>query len=138
MFAEVIAPGTGGKLSHSLHDPSLPDPTPDELAALKIPAPTSAPDAAPAKYINSPESPIYTKGEHLFGLLQARQAIRQQGEAVLVEENFDVVSLHARGVTNVVAPLGTAFTLAQANVLIVRAENEPAMPKGTVGRVLEI
>lgn len=74
-------------------------------------------DEKPAKYVNSPESPIYTKGEHLFGLYQARQAIRQQGEAVLVEGNFDVVALHARGIQNVVAPLGTAFTEQQAKLL---------------------
>jgi DNA primase len=71
----------------------------------------------PPKYINSPESPIYTKGANLFGLWQARHAIRQQEHAVLVEGNFDVVSLHARGVQNVVAPLGTAFTEEQAKLL---------------------
>jgi DNA primase len=71
----------------------------------------------PPKYINSPESPIYTKGVNLFGLWQARHAIRQQEHAVLVEGNFDVVSLHARGVENVVAPLGTAFTADQAKLL---------------------
>jgi DNA primase len=71
----------------------------------------------PPKYINSPESPIYVKGAHLFGLWQARHAIRQLEEAVLVEGNFDVVSLHARGVENVVAPLGTAFTEDQARLL---------------------
>jgi DNA primase len=71
----------------------------------------------PPKYINSPESPIYTKGSTLFGLWQARHAIRQKGRAVLVEGNFDVVSLHARGVTHVVAPLGTAFTIDQAKLL---------------------
>ncbi len=96
---------------------ALPDPSPEELAALRIAGPSTAPDGAPAKYINSPESPIYTKGEHLFGLHQARQAIRQSGEAILVEGNFDVVALHARGVGNVVAPLGTAFTPAQARLL---------------------
>src|SRR5262249_37818096 len=74
-------------------------------------------DAAPAKYINSPESKIYKKGEHLFGLHQARHAIRQRSEAILVEGNFDVVALHARGVDHVVAPLGTAFTGAQAKLL---------------------
>jgi len=71
----------------------------------------------PPKYINSPESPIYVKGANLFGLWQARHAIRQLEEAVLVEGNFDVVSLHARGVQNVVAPLGTAFTEDQARLL---------------------
>ena len=71
----------------------------------------------PAKYINSPESPIYTKGAALFGLYQARHAIRQAETATVVEGNFDVVSLHAQGVANVVAPLGTAFTVDQAKLL---------------------
>ena len=71
----------------------------------------------PPKYINSPESPIYTKGANLFGLWQARHAIRQKEHAIVVEGNFDVVSLHARGVENVVAPLGTAFTEDQAKLL---------------------
>ncbi len=71
----------------------------------------------PPKYINSPESPVYTKGQMLFGIHQARHEIRQAEVAVLVEGNFDVVSLHARGVANVVAPLGTAFTGEQAKLL---------------------
>ena len=76
------------------------------------------PDAhKPPKYINSPESPVYTKGQMLFGIHQARHAIRQQELAVLVEGNFDVVSLHARGITNVVGVLGTAFTTEQAKLL---------------------
>src|SRR5258706_1936989 len=74
-------------------------------------------DKQSPKYINSPESPIYQKGQTLFGLYQARQAIRQEEEAILVEGNFDVVSLHARGITNVVAPLGTAFTAVQGKLL---------------------
>ena len=71
----------------------------------------------PPKYINSPESPIYVKGETVFGLFQARSAARERGSAVLVEGNFDVLSLHARGIDNVVAPLGTAFTSAQARLI---------------------
>jgi len=71
-------------------------------------------DKETGKYINSPETPVYRKGELVFGLYQARQAVRQSERAVLVEGNFDVVSLHARGITNVVAPLGTAFTPEQA------------------------
>ncbi len=74
-------------------------------------------DKETGKYINSPESPIYRKGDVVFGLFQARQAIRQQERAVLVEGNFDVVALHARGMRNVVAPLGTAFTTSQAKLL---------------------
>jgi DNA primase len=57
------------------------------------------------------------KGATLFGLWQARHAIRKRERAVLVEGNFDVVSLHARGLSNVVAPLGTAFTIDQATLL---------------------
>jgi len=82
-----------------------------------IPGEDDASRDPPPKYINSPESPIYTKGATLFGLWQARHAIRQQEHAVIVEGNFDVVSLHARGVENVVAPLGTAFTSDQAALL---------------------
>lgn len=74
-------------------------------------------DRKPPKYINSPESPVYTKGQMLFGIHQARHEIRRTETAVLVEGNFDVVSLHARGIGNVVAPLGTAFTTDQAKLL---------------------
>src|SRR5262249_29439919 len=49
---------------------ALPAPPAEELAALRITGPSTNPDAAPAKYINSPESPIYKKGDHLFGLYQ--------------------------------------------------------------------
>jgi DNA primase len=71
----------------------------------------------PPKYINSPESPIYLKGATLFGLWQARHSIRHAEHALVVEGNFDVVSLHSRGVQNVIAPLGTAFTVDQARLL---------------------
>jgi DNA primase len=78
--------------------------------------PNDKPADKPAKYINSPESPIYTKGATLFGLYQARHSIRQAETSTLVEGNFDVVSLHAHGAANVVAPLGTAFTIDQAKL----------------------
>lgn len=70
-----------------------------------------------AKYINSPETPIYKKRETVFGLHQARSAIRDKADCIIVEGNFDVVSLHAAGVANVVAPLGTAFTEEQATLI---------------------
>ncbi len=96
----------------------------EELLSRHGIAPMSAPRAAgdeprrpPPKYINSPESPIYIKGEVVFGLHQARHEIRQRAEAVLVEGNFDVLSLHGRGYSGVVAPLGTAFTTAQAKLI---------------------
>ncbi len=66
-----------------------------------------------AKYINSPETAVYKKRSTVFGLYQARNALRSGQPAVIVEGNFDVMSLHARGMKNVVAPLGTAFTSEQ-------------------------
>jgi DNA primase len=71
----------------------------------------------PAKYINSPESPIYKKRGTVFGLYQARSALRAKNQCVIVEGNFDVVSLHAQGFTQTVAPLGTAFTLEQGKLI---------------------
>lgn len=69
------------------------------------------------KYINSPETPIYKKSETLYGLGAARTSMRQKARAILVEGNFDVVQMHARGFTETVAPLGTSFTDAQAKLL---------------------
>jgi DNA primase len=92
---------------------ALAEPSEAELRAAEL-EPMSSTGEPPAKYLNSPESPVYKKREAVFGLWQARQAVRREDRAILVEGNFDVVSLHARGVTNVVAPLGTAFTPEQA------------------------
>lgn len=69
------------------------------------------------KYVNSPETPIYRKGELLYGLANARMAMRQSAEALVVEGNFDVVQMHQHGFANTVAPLGTSFTEAQARLL---------------------
>ncbi|MFH0903464.1 MAG: DNA primase [Pseudomonadota bacterium] len=69
------------------------------------------------KYINSPGSPLYTKGNVLFGLHAARAAIRTKGRAVVVEGNFDVLALHQAGFGETVAPLGTALTDHQVSTL---------------------
>ena len=69
------------------------------------------------KYINSPETPAYKKGEHLYGLHLAREAIRREGFAVVVEGYMDLAALVQAGVENVVASLGTAFTPNQARLL---------------------
>ncbi|HEU4726871.1 MAG TPA: DNA primase, partial [Kofleriaceae bacterium] len=77
-----------------------------------------APDGSePPKYINSPESAVYKKSKLLFGLAQAREAMQSQKRAVLVEGNFDVITLHQAGFTEVVAPLGTALTAEQIAIL---------------------
>lgn len=82
-----------------------------------LPTQGPAEDEPPAKYINSPESPIYKKRSTVFGLYQARSALRAKNQCVIVEGNFDVVSLHAQGLTQTVAPLGTAFTLEQGKLI---------------------
>jgi DNA primase len=62
------------------------------------------------KYLNSPETPLFRKGEELYGLPQARKAIQEQGMVLVVEGYMDVVGLAQNGVENVVATLGTAAT----------------------------
>jgi DNA primase len=74
-------------------------------------------EAPAAKYINSPESPVYKKSKLLFGLHQARDSFRTKNRAVLVEGNFDVISMHQGGFTETVAPLGTALTNEQVEQL---------------------
>lgn len=90
-------------------------PTKEEIAGAGGNLPAYDGDA-PAKYINSPESAVFKKGEQLFGLFQAKQGIRTRGEALLVEGNFDVMTLHAAGFNHAIAPLGTAFTSEQAKL----------------------
>jgi len=69
------------------------------------------------KYLNSPESPIYHKGKVLYGLSWAKNAIRREEGALIVEGYMDAVSLAASGLENVVAPLGTSMTEEQATLL---------------------
>ena len=70
-----------------------------------------------AKYVNSPESPIYSKGAEFYGLALSREAIRREGWAVVVEGYLDFAALWEAGVQNTVATLGTAFTQGQAQLL---------------------
>jgi len=74
-------------------------------------------DDSKPKYINSPESPIYHKGRILFGLYQARQAMRKSGEVLLVEGYFDQLALYRAGFPQVVATCGTALTVDHARIL---------------------
>ena len=67
-------------------------------------------DGAEPKYLNSPETEVFEKGKHLFGLDKAVNAIRKDDRAVVVEGYFDVIALHAAGITNAVAALGTALS----------------------------
>ena len=69
------------------------------------------------KYMNSPESPVYTKGNNLYGLSRTREAIRQAGFSLMVEGYFDLIALWGAGIQNVVATLGTALTRSQVDLL---------------------
>ena len=62
------------------------------------------------KYLNSPETPVFHKGQTLYGLHLSRQAMRQSEQAIIVEGYTDVLACHQQGVTNVVGTLGTALT----------------------------
>jgi len=66
------------------------------------------------KYINSPESPVFHKGEELYGLNRARHAMRREGHAAIAEGFTDVIALHRAGLGFAVAGLGTSFTADQA------------------------
>ncbi len=74
-------------------------------------------DDSKPKYINSPENIVYSKGRHLFGLNVAKKSNEIKKRILIVEGYMDVISLHQRGITNVVAPLGTALTQAQGWLL---------------------
>jgi DNA primase len=69
------------------------------------------------KYLNSPESPIFTKGKLLYGLNRSRNAIRRADRALVVEGYFDALRVMSSGIEEVVAPLGTALTETQAGLL---------------------
>ena len=74
-------------------------------------------DEKQAKYVNSPETPIFSKGRVLFALDKAKRPILDAGKAILAEGQLDTIACHAAGIRNVVAPQGTAFTADQARVL---------------------
>jgi DNA primase len=74
-------------------------------------------DKSGPKYLNSPETPLYSKGHVLFNLDKARQPIRQLGFALLVEGQMDCISVALAGIQNVIATSGTAFTEAQTRLL---------------------
>lgn len=69
------------------------------------------------KYLNSPETPAYIKGEHLYGFFQNKDEIRRQKYGILVEGYMDLIALYQFGVQNCVASLGTAFTPMQSKLL---------------------
>ncbi len=76
------------------------------------------------KYLNSPETELFSKGKTLFALDEAKNAISQVDQAVIVEGYFDVISLHAAGINNAVASLGTALSIEQVRLLLRYTESK--------------
>jgi DNA primase len=74
-------------------------------------------DESQAKYINTPETFLYHKSSVLYGIDQAKQAIKQEGRVVVVEGNMDVIASHGAGINNVVAVSGTAMTQEHVRIL---------------------
>jgi DNA primase len=74
-------------------------------------------DPGAAKYINSPETPLFRKGHVLFGLHKSKRALIEANSAIVCEGQLDLIALFETGIQNVVAPQGTAFTENQARVL---------------------
>lgn len=74
-------------------------------------------NAKAAKYVNSPESEIYHKSDHLYGLYFAKQAIIQKDHCILVEGYLDVISMYQAGIQNVVASSGTSLTTGQIKLI---------------------
>ena len=100
-------------------------------------------DAQP-KYLNSPETAFFRKGENLFGLDKAAAAIRKEGRFILVEGYMDAIAMHQAGLTAAVAPLGTALTEQQVRLLkrfaskaVLLFDSDPAGQKAT-DRAIEL
>jgi DNA primase len=74
-------------------------------------------DAKAAKYVNSPETPLFTKGAVLFGLHRSKRALIEKQSAIVCEGQLDLITAFEAGVQNVIAPQGTAFTEKQARIL---------------------
>jgi DNA primase len=75
------------------------------------------PESSPAKYMTSPETPIFTKGKILFGLHMAKRALLDARSAIVCEGQIDLITAFEAGIKNVTASQGTAFTQGQASVL---------------------
>ena len=76
------------------------------------------------KYLNSPETELFSKGKTLFALDQAKDGISQLDQAVVVEGYFDAIALHAAGITNAVASLGTALSIEQVRLILRYTESK--------------
>ncbi|MDT8998466.1 DNA primase [Paucibacter sp. APW11] len=100
-------------------------------------------DKGEPKYLNSPETPVFSKGRELYGLFEGRQGLRQRGYALVVEGYMDVVALAQHGFNNAVATLGTACTAEHVQKLfrftesVIFSFDGDAAGRRAAGRALE-
>jgi DNA primase len=114
--AGLVRPGKQGRGDYDLFRKRLLFPIHDLQGRMVAFGGRILDDSLP-KYINSPETDVYHKGQTLYGLYQARDAMRHSGEALVVEGYFDVLALHRAGFTAAVATCGTALTADHARLL---------------------
>jgi len=110
--------------------------------SLTISGRVLAGDEKTAKYVNSPETPLFSKSRLLYGLDRARKPIRAANQAVIVEGYLDVIAVHQAGYENVVSPMGTALTEEQLRLLkrftpriVLALDPDAAGQKAVAGRV---
>lgn len=114
--AGLVRPGKQGRGDYDLFRQRLLFPIHDLQGRMVAFGGRVLDDSLP-KYINSPETDVYHKGQTLYGLYQARDAMRHNGEALVVEGYFDVLALHRVGFAGAVATCGTALTADHARLL---------------------
>jgi DNA primase len=88
-----------------------------DVKEARLPSPAAQAAGGQAKYINSPETPVYHKSDLLYGLFEAKEAIKKADEAILVEGELDMISSFQTGVKNVVAIKGSALTSVQTQII---------------------
>ncbi len=115
-LAGLVRPGKQGRGDYDLFRNRLLFPIHDLQGRMVAFGGRVLDDSLP-KYINSPETEVYHKGQVLYGLYQARDAMRHNGEALVVEGYFDVLALHRAGFAGAVATCGTALTADHARLL---------------------
>jgi DNA primase len=115
LTAGLLAEGEGGK-THDRFRNKLMFPISDSRGRITGFGARVLDDSLP-KYINSPQTPLFDKSSTLYGINLAKDAIRQQGLAVIVEGYLDVITAHQNGFQNVVASMGTSVTEKQVSIL---------------------
>ena len=115
-LSELVDAGLASRSGRDLFRNRLVFPISDERGQVLAFGGRALGDARP-KYLNTPETGVYHKSAALFGLEQARSALREKATGVVVEGYFDVIAAHAAGIANVIASSGTALTTEQVRTL---------------------